>query len=208
MIDGSPHKALVYGYNAEEYNPATDMQYLRARYYSVSTGRFISRDTYLGAISVLLTLNRYAYTSNNPVNFIDPSGHTALFGGQYPSGMPSEIYNMLAEQKGVADYERDQARVGTVGTYERPEWAYPTITSEAKTTWWGSDPVFNELYMSRSYNNKLCGETGNVITALLDSNVSLYAVPGAPDATLAWLNAKVLKKGVCQAFFRYFSGIF
>ncbi|MFQ5684930.1 MAG: RHS repeat-associated core domain-containing protein, partial [Candidatus Binatia bacterium] len=41
--------------------------YYRARYYDPSTGRFLQEDP-------LLTLNLYAYTGNNPVNFTDPSG--------------------------------------------------------------------------------------------------------------------------------------
>ena len=64
-----------YGYNAEDSNPITGLQYLRYRYYDTSDGRFNTRDSYLGSINNPLTLNRYAYTTNNPVNYIDPSGH-------------------------------------------------------------------------------------------------------------------------------------
>jgi RHS repeat-associated protein len=81
MTAGEPAQDLVYGYNAEEYNPATGLQYLRARYYDVETGRFGTEDTYLGQIAEPLTLNRYAYTTNNPVMQIDPSGHFSLLSG-------------------------------------------------------------------------------------------------------------------------------
>lgn len=40
-------------------------------------GRFISEDSYLGNPSDPLSLNLYVYCSNNPVMFIDPTGHWA-----------------------------------------------------------------------------------------------------------------------------------
>ncbi len=51
------------------------LQYLRARYYDPETGRFLSRDSYLGDIQDPLTLNRYVYVLNNPLMYSEPSGH-------------------------------------------------------------------------------------------------------------------------------------
>ncbi|WP_328204553.1 RHS repeat-associated core domain-containing protein [Brevibacillus nitrificans] len=51
------------------------MYYLRARYYDPSLGRFISEDTYKGQVDNPLTLNRYTYVHNNPLRFVDPTGH-------------------------------------------------------------------------------------------------------------------------------------
>lgn len=56
-------------------DPGTGLAYLRAGYYDTSTGRFTTEDTWLGDIYDPLTLNRYAYAKNNPVNDTDPSGH-------------------------------------------------------------------------------------------------------------------------------------
>ena len=64
----------IFGYNGESYNPATELQYLRYRYYSPTDGRFRNADSYLGEADTPLTLNRYAYTGNDPVNRIDPDG--------------------------------------------------------------------------------------------------------------------------------------
>ena len=65
----------AYGFNAEEYNPTTHLQYLRARYYQPDTGAFGVADTLLGEISNPLTLNRYLYCLADPLNWIDPTGH-------------------------------------------------------------------------------------------------------------------------------------
>lgn len=75
MTFGKPQYNNVYGYNGESYNPNLDGLYLRARYYSVSTGNFFTEDSYLGDISNPLTLNRYNYVKSSPLNYIDPSGH-------------------------------------------------------------------------------------------------------------------------------------
>ena len=50
-------------------------QYLRARYYDPEIGRFLRRDSYRGDSFSPLFQNIYTYVENNPVNFVDPSGH-------------------------------------------------------------------------------------------------------------------------------------
>ena len=67
-----------YQYNAEYTDDLTGMQYLRARYYNAQTGSFITADTYAGRVTTPLSLNRYAYTHNNPLIGRDPSGHFIL----------------------------------------------------------------------------------------------------------------------------------
>jgi hypothetical protein len=48
---------------------------MNARYYSSDTGRFISQDTYSGNAFNPWTQHLYTYTSNNPINYVDPTGH-------------------------------------------------------------------------------------------------------------------------------------
>ncbi len=49
--------------------------YLGSRHYDPNTGRFLQQDTFKGDIYSPWTQNLYTYTSNNPVNYIDPTGH-------------------------------------------------------------------------------------------------------------------------------------
>jgi len=49
----------------EQVDAATGLQYLRARYYDMETGRFVSKDPKAGAIFRPSTQNRYAYALNN-----------------------------------------------------------------------------------------------------------------------------------------------
>ena len=72
---GSPQYDNEYTFNAESYNPNIRSQYLRARYYDMVKGNFLTEDSYLGDIRKPLTLNRYSYCIGNPLFYSDPSGH-------------------------------------------------------------------------------------------------------------------------------------
>jgi len=55
----------------------TGLMYYGARYYSAVLGRFISADTLVPGAGNPQALNRYSYTLNNPLKYIDPSGHVS-----------------------------------------------------------------------------------------------------------------------------------
>ena len=59
-----------YKYAGEQYDEITDQYYLRARYYAPQIGRFTQEDAFRGD-----GLNLYAYVSNNPLKYVDPSGY-------------------------------------------------------------------------------------------------------------------------------------
>jgi RHS repeat-associated protein len=62
-------------YTGGVYDASTSLYYLNARYYDPADGRFLTIDTYRGEQNEPNTLHLYAYCANNPVNFVDPSGH-------------------------------------------------------------------------------------------------------------------------------------
>jgi len=66
-----------YRYSGEIFDDESGLIYLRARYYNPSTGRFITKDTYEGSLINPLSQNLYTYVENNPLKYIDPSGHKA-----------------------------------------------------------------------------------------------------------------------------------
>ena len=65
-----------YEYNS--YGQLTGLLYLNARFYDPATDRFISQDTYRGERDDAGTWHLYAYCANDPVNYVDPSGHNPL----------------------------------------------------------------------------------------------------------------------------------
>jgi len=57
-----------------EQTDATDLQYLRARYYDPATGRFNRLDPFAGNVDDPLSLHKYLYCHADGVNAVDPSG--------------------------------------------------------------------------------------------------------------------------------------
>ena len=64
-------------YRSYYYDTETELYYLETRYYDPKLGRFLNPDTldYLGDGEDLANYNLFAYCGNNPVMYIDPTGH-------------------------------------------------------------------------------------------------------------------------------------
>ncbi|HAN20490.1 MAG TPA: hypothetical protein DCP51_02245 [Clostridiales bacterium] len=65
-------------YRGYYYDRETGWYYLQSRYYDPEVGRFLNADNTIGANEDLLSGNLYAYCSNNPVNYSDPSGNSFI----------------------------------------------------------------------------------------------------------------------------------
>ncbi|MHB9096029.1 MAG: RHS repeat-associated core domain-containing protein [Eubacteriales bacterium] len=72
--DGRNVNHNSFGYTGESWDEEDNLLYLRARYYQPDIGRFTTRDMFPGYTDTPLTMNKYAYVGNNPVNNIDPLG--------------------------------------------------------------------------------------------------------------------------------------
>ncbi|NCR25365.1 MAG: tandem-95 repeat protein [Microcystis aeruginosa LE13-04] len=68
----------LYLFAGEQRDPNLGLDYLRARYLDVNTGRFISRDSFFGLQQQPTSLHKYLYANNNPINFTDPTGLFSL----------------------------------------------------------------------------------------------------------------------------------
>ncbi len=67
--------SVKHKFTGQELDDETGLYYYGARYYDPQLGRFISPDSIVQAPFDPQTLNRYSYCRNNPVIYIDPSGH-------------------------------------------------------------------------------------------------------------------------------------
>lgn len=66
--------ANLFTFAGEQTDPSVNLHYLRTRWYDPALGRFLTRDPFAGYEEDILSLNRYVYVRNNPINFVDPSG--------------------------------------------------------------------------------------------------------------------------------------
>jgi RHS repeat-associated protein len=80
--------------------------YMHARYYEYSMGRFLSVDPYLDVNTSLSNpqrWNRYAYVSNNPMNKVDPNGReeNLVGGGTIVNNSSQTVYMAFDTQMGT-----------------------------------------------------------------------------------------------------------
>ena len=79
-------------FTGEQVDPLTGHYYLRARFMDPEIGRFLSHDPASGSGRDPISLHRYLYTPDDPVNYVDPSGEffgvatsAAMFAVQFRS---------------------------------------------------------------------------------------------------------------------------
>lgn len=101
-----------------------------ARFYSPTLGRFIQPDTIIPSVDDPQSLNRYSYVGNNPINFIDPSGHMRTDGG---SGKAAPIVNKVVTNVSIGKTTSITTPKATT-TPSTPPTAKPTATPTSTPT--------------------------------------------------------------------------
>ena len=93
-----------------EPQDATGLNYLRARYYDPSVGRFLTRDSVGASFTRVGGLNRYAYGDNDPTTRTDPTGHSStsivLGGRKFDLRQVDRALDVCGQQLGI-DITRD-----------------------------------------------------------------------------------------------------
>jgi RHS repeat-associated protein len=64
-------------FTGQAWDAGVGLYHYKARYYNPQGGRFLTQDTYKGNVWEPWTQHLYAYVGNNPVNYVDPTGHAA-----------------------------------------------------------------------------------------------------------------------------------
>jgi RHS repeat-associated protein len=65
---------IHHGFTGEWLDSYIELLYLRSRYYSLKTGRFLTKDTWQGDYTKPISLNKWIYALANPQRWIDNSG--------------------------------------------------------------------------------------------------------------------------------------
>jgi RHS repeat-associated protein len=73
-------------YGLTERDDATGLDHTWWRKYESTAGRWTSPDPLAGSLADPQSFNRYSYTQNDPVNFVDPSGLNPAAPGSYFTG--------------------------------------------------------------------------------------------------------------------------
>jgi RHS repeat-associated protein len=75
--EGGP-RLLEISFNGHRFDDASGLYYFQARHYDPALGRFLSADTQVPDPTNPQALHRYAFNSNNPIRYADPTGHGFL----------------------------------------------------------------------------------------------------------------------------------
>jgi RHS repeat-associated protein len=73
----------TFRYIGQRQEPGIGLYYYGAMWYDAGLGRFVSADTIVPGTGNPQAWDRYAYVNNNPLRYIDPSGHVPLIDGVY-----------------------------------------------------------------------------------------------------------------------------
>lgn len=92
---GSGNSTL--GYTGYHMTGTDGLAYAYQREYEPETGRFLSRDPIMGAITVPLALNAYNYCLGDPINRYDPTGALAAW---LASGIVGAVANVAVKAAG------------------------------------------------------------------------------------------------------------
>ena len=138
-------------YTGGIYDQTTGLYYLNARYYDPEEGRFLTEDTYRGENDQPDTQHLYVYCANNPVNYVDPSGHFAKkkkAGIYYNAG-----HNLIQQAKNSPYYRNELVQFFPVHTNSAFKKAWNKINSKIETLFMyihtGYAKGYGKIYMYR-----------------------------------------------------------
>jgi RHS repeat-associated protein len=144
-------------FTGQRLDDTTGLYYYGARYYDPAVGRFITPDTIMQAPYDPQALNRYVYCRNNPIIYVDPSGHSWL----------SDFVDKNSEQiLGVGL----QALGGPIGQY-----AGGYLLSKSET---GRNILAGEIVAVTAVVTAMCGGCGAGASAALWGALSGEIVGG------------------------------
>ncbi|MCI5157120.1 MAG: RHS repeat-associated core domain-containing protein, partial [Candidatus Electrothrix sp. AUS1_2] len=67
-----------YTLTGKEFDENTGLVWFGARHYEPETGVWMGQDSYRGRLDSPMSLHRYGYVNNNPLNYYDPTGNFAI----------------------------------------------------------------------------------------------------------------------------------
>ena len=104
-----------FGYTGQRFEADLGLYDYNARYYNPTLGRFISTDMIVPNVANPQDLNRYAYAANNPLRYVDPTGHWYGPDDYDPAGIET-----LEERYAFAEMSGDESILRWYGGTDEP----------------------------------------------------------------------------------------
>ncbi|MBN8520237.1 MAG: RHS repeat-associated core domain-containing protein [Candidatus Accumulibacter sp.] len=184
----------AYLYAGEQVDPNLGFHYLRARYYALKHGRFVTQDPEVGVLFDPRSLHKYKYAFDDGVNSVDPSGRWTLTEAAVTAGLVGYLaaYSYTSDPwkalgfglltgVGVA-----ASPVAAVGIGAAAGWSVNRLLAigalslpRAVALWGGGDVAKNAARSWSLSNGYVSFETsiiGRLILALPDSSGKVAAI--------------------------------
>ncbi len=84
---------IGFAHTAQRLLAAAGVYDYNARWYSLSLRRFLSADSLVAGAANPQAFNRYAYAANDPLRFVDPSGHRLCEGPALECDIPTRLHS-------------------------------------------------------------------------------------------------------------------
>jgi hypothetical protein len=167
-----------------------------ARFYDSQLGRFIQADTLIPDPGNVLDWDRYSYVRNNPLRYVDPSGHAAAPPMHDYYGSDSPIYQILQlRQQGYALATITNETVSLPAGYDPSTDFYVTRALEGYYPG-VTDSDVQDLY--RHFNFTQLAETGVGVEGLLvqfSADVGMSFGIAIPEFSRSIAEEQAMSKG-------------
>ncbi len=98
VLASSGDGVSTFAFTGEQVDIYSNLLYLRARYYSTATGRFMSRDTWQGDANQPMSYNPWLFGFANPTKYYDPTGKTTVI----------RNLGIYTNEVGASDWQSDE----------------------------------------------------------------------------------------------------
>jgi RHS repeat-associated protein len=135
----------TYRYTGQRVEAGVGLYYYGARWYDAALSRFVQADTVVPNPGDPQSFGKYSYARNNPLRYLDPTGHQEEQ-TEPPAGVSQEEHERLLRLQAEALQLLERVGVGEITDVEALafllEFAITLGTSEGSVNW---DRIFSDL---------------------------------------------------------------
>ncbi|MET0624888.1 MAG: RHS repeat-associated core domain-containing protein [Pyrinomonadaceae bacterium] len=177
-----------------EHDEETQLDYARARYFATSQGRFTSADTFGGKSYNPQTLNLYAYVLNNPLKWVDPSGH---FRQKPRDESGQDEKHGKDENNQIWEVDESGNPTDNPHIFSRESVTLDLRPPDLAASWHDIVPVWNGLRRLVFYNHTGQPERalGSFYSASIDGASLIYGLVGRGGLTAVQLTERGVVRG-------------
>jgi RHS repeat-associated protein len=157
-----------YTLTGKEFDENTGLVWFGARHYEPETGVWMGQDVYRGRLDSPMSLHRYGYVSNNPINYFDYYGYKLRFAAESSNEFRQQFADAIKylNSAGVSGPIAELEKLDTIVYIEE-------ISLDEENAYWWS--VTNTIYWS-PYLSVECTTGGRLTPALIFLHEAVHAL--------------------------------